>query len=58
MCQSQTNTVWYHLYVESKHYNKLVNVTQIEKRNRGSKWGKELVKQYRAVEMGVANYSV
>ena len=25
---SQTNTVCYHLYVESKKYNKLVNVTK------------------------------
>ena len=24
--QRKTNTVWYHLYVESKKYNKLVNV--------------------------------
>ena len=26
--QRKINTVWYHLYVESKHYNKLVNVTK------------------------------
>ena len=24
----KTNTVWYHLYVESKKYNKLVNITK------------------------------
>ena len=24
--QRKTNTVWYHLYVESKKYNKLVNI--------------------------------
>ena len=24
----KTNTVWYHLYVESEKYNKLVNVTE------------------------------
>ena len=26
--QRKINTVWYHLYVESKNYNKLVNVTK------------------------------
>ena len=26
--QTKTNTVWYHLYVESKEYNKLVNITR------------------------------
>ena len=26
--QRKTNTVWYHLYVESKKYNKLVNITK------------------------------
>ena len=26
--QIKTNTVWYHLYVESKKYNKLVNITK------------------------------
>ena len=44
MCQSQTNAVLYHLYVESKLYNKLVNVTQVERTNSSSKWGKEYVK--------------
>ena len=43
MCQSQTNAVLYHLYVESKLYNKLVNVTQVERTNSSSKWGKEPV---------------
>ena len=27
MSQRKTNTVWSHLYVESKKYNKLVNIT-------------------------------
>ena len=26
--QRKTNTVWYHLYVEAKKYNKLVNITK------------------------------
>ena len=26
--QRKTNTIWYHLYVESKEYNKLVNMTK------------------------------
>ena len=26
--QTKTNTVWYHLYMESKKYNKLVNITK------------------------------
>ena len=26
--QTKTNTVWYHLYMESKKYNKLVNITE------------------------------
>ena len=26
--QRKTNIVWYHLYVESKQYNKLVNITK------------------------------
>ena len=26
--QRKTNSVWYHLYVKSKNYNKLVNITQ------------------------------
>ena len=26
--QTKTNTIWYHLYVESKKYNKLVNITK------------------------------
>ena len=28
--QRKTNTVWYHLYVESKKYNTLVNITKKE----------------------------
>ena len=26
--QKKTNTVWHHLYVESKKYNKLVTITK------------------------------
>ena len=26
--QKKTNTIWYHSYVESKKYNKLVNITK------------------------------
>ena len=26
--QRKTNTVWYHLYVESKKYNKQMNITK------------------------------
>ena len=26
--QRKTSTVWYHLYVESKKYNRLVNITE------------------------------
>ena len=31
---SQTNTVCYHLYVESKKYNKLINITKMKETNR------------------------
>ena len=43
--QRKTNIVWYHLFVESKKYNKLVNITKkkqtyrsIEQTN-GYHWG-------------------
>ena len=26
--QTKTNTVWYHLYVESKKYNQIVNIAK------------------------------
>ena len=32
--QRKTNTVWYHLYVESKKYNKLVNITKKKQTHR------------------------
>ena len=61
--QRKTNTVWYHLYVESKKYNKLVNIT---KRSRPtdienklvvtSGWGG--VGQYRGGTVGDTNYWV
>ena len=28
LSQKKVNTVWYHLYMESKKYNKLVNITK------------------------------
>ena len=28
ICQRKTNTIWYHLYVEYKKYNKQVNITK------------------------------
>ena len=30
----KTNAVWYHLYVESKKYNKLVNITKKKQAHR------------------------
>ena len=35
--QTKTNTVWYHLYVESKKENKLVNTKQKETQIQGTK---------------------
>ena len=32
--QRKINTVWYHLYVESKKYNKLVNITKKKQTHR------------------------
>ena len=43
--QRETNTVWYHLYVEPKKYNKLVNITKQKQTHRfweqisGYQWG-------------------
>ena len=43
--QRKTNTVWYHLYVESKKYNRLVNMTKKKQTHRcreqtcGYQWG-------------------
>ena len=43
--QRKTNTVWYHLYVESKKYNKLVNIIKTKQTHRyreetrGYQWG-------------------
>ena len=46
--QRKKNTVWYHLYVESKKYNKLVNITEKKQthrygeqtsRDHGEGWG-------------------
>ena len=43
--QREANTVWYHLYVESKKYNKLVNTTKKKQTHRyreqtgGYQWG-------------------
>ena len=43
--QRKTNTVQYHLYVESKKYNKLVNITKKKQTHRrreqtsGYQWG-------------------
>ena len=33
----KTNTVWYHIYVESKKYNKLGNITKKKKAHRNRK---------------------
>ena len=32
--QTKTNTAWYHLYVEAKKYNKLVNTAQKKQAHR------------------------
>ena len=43
--QTKTNTVWYHLYVESKKYKKPVNITKKKQTHRyreeisGYQWG-------------------
>ena len=43
--QRETNTVWYHLHVESKKYNELVNKTKKKQTHRygeqtsGYQWG-------------------
>lgn len=51
--QRKTNTVWYHLYLESEKYNKLVNKTQkrTDKRYREQTRGYQLGWQYRDGEM-------
>ena len=35
----KTNAVWYHLYVESKKYNKLVNITKKKQTQREQSCG-------------------
>ena len=35
----KTNSVWYHLYVESKKYNKLVNMTKKKQTHREQNCG-------------------
>ena len=52
---SQTNTVCYHLYVESKKYNKLVNVT---KKNKLTDTENKLVVTGRKREEGRGNIGV
>ena len=34
MRKRETNTVWYHLHVESTKYNELVNITKQKKKKR------------------------
>ena len=33
-CQTEKNTVWYHLYMKSKNCNKLVNITKKKQTHR------------------------
>ena len=60
--QRKTNTVWYHLYVESKKYNRLVNITKKRQTHRyraqtsGYQGGGE--GHYRGRGVGGANYWV
>ena len=43
----KTNTVWYHLYMESQKYNKVMNITEKKQNHRyreqtsGYQWGEE-----------------
>ena len=34
--QTKTNNIWYHLYVESTKYNKLLNITKKSQTYRGN----------------------
>ena len=61
----QTNTVCYHLYVESKKYNKLVNITKKKQTHRyreqtsGYQWGEGREEgKHMAGELRGANYYV
>ena len=54
--QRKTNTVSYHLYVELKKYNKLVNITEKQQTNRyreqtsGHQWGEGRWEEQEGVE--------
>ena len=63
--ERKTNAVCYHLYVESKKYNKLVNITKKKQTYRygaqinGYQWGEGREKgQYRGRELRGTNYYV
>ena len=64
--QRKTNTVWYHLYMESKTYNKLMNITKEQthryrEQTSGYQQGKGKGKgegQYRGRELRGTKYSV
>ena len=57
----KTNTLLYHLYVESKKYNKLVNITKKKQTHRyreqtnGCRWSRG---EYRGGGVGGTNYWV
>ena len=61
--QRKINTVWYHLYVESKKYNKLVNIInkkqthRYREQNNGYQRGEgKGEEQYRSREVRGTNY--
>ena len=62
ICQTKTSAVCYHLYVESKKYNKLVNITKKQQTNSeqtsGHQWGKCREGQNRSRGVGNTNYWV
>ena len=59
--QRKTNTIWYHLYAESKKCNKLVNVTKKKQTHRYTEQtsgyqGGRGEEQYRGGELKGTNY--
>ena len=63
--QKKTNTIWYHLYVECKKHNKLVNITKKKKKQTqryreeisGYHWGEgRRERKYRGMGIRGTNY--
>ena len=60
--QRKANTGWFHLYVESKKYNKLVNITEKKQIHRYREqtsvyqWGEGSGGQYRGRRLRITNH--